>query len=55
MLSQKINSEPSKVEINPDPNNPITKYQQRLQKTEALNHGKSTSTNSSEQSESTSH
>ena len=50
MLSQKINSEPSKVEINPDPNNPITKYQQRLQKTEALNHGKSTS--SSEQSES---
>ena len=53
MLSQKINSEPSKVEINPDPNNPITKYQQRLQKTEALNHGKSTS--SSEQSESISH
>ena len=52
MLSQKINSEPSKVEINPDPNNPITKYQQRIAKTQELNHGKSTSTNSSEQSES---
>ena len=25
--------------INPDPNNPITKYQQRLEKTEAINHG----------------
>ena len=39
--------------INPDPNNPITKYQQRLAKTEVINHAKSNSTNSSEQSEPT--
>ena len=38
-----FNSEPSpKVEptiINPNPNNPVTKYQQRLEKTQSLNHG----------------
>ncbi|CAG8732042.1 5788_t:CDS:2, partial [Ambispora leptoticha] len=50
-------SEPSKEEVisepaQSDPNNPITKYQQRIAKTEAINHAKSTS--SSEQSESTS-
>ena len=28
---------------NPNPNNPVTKYQQRIAKTEAINHGKSTS------------
>jgi hypothetical protein len=38
--------------ISPNPNNPITKYQQRIAKTEALNHGKSTS--SSPATESTS-
>ena len=42
--------------LNPDPHNPVTKYQQRLEKTAAINHGKSNSaTNSSEHSESTSH
>jgi hypothetical protein len=57
-----VHSEPSqtqKVEptiTNPDPHNPVTKYQQRIAKTQELNHGKSNSTvNSSEHSESTSH
>ena len=41
---------------NPDPHNPVTKYQQRIAKTQELNHGKSNSTvNSSEHSEPTSH
>lgn len=50
--------ESQKVEetINPDPNNPITKYQQRLAKTSAINHANSNSTtDNSEQSESVSH
>lgn len=46
----------SENQINPDPNNPVTKYQQRLAKTKAINHGKSNSTtNSSEPSEPVSH
>ena len=51
--SQKeVNSELSqtKVEesINPDPNNPVTKYQQRLEKTQTLeSHGNNSNSNSS--------
>lgn len=42
--------------INPNPNNPVTKYQQRLAKTAAINHANSNSTtDNSEQSESVSH
>jgi len=42
--------------INPNPNNPVTKYQQRIAKTQELNHGKSNSSpSSSEHSEPTSH
>ena len=52
-------SQKEKIEestINPDPHNPVTKYQQRLAKTKAINHDQSTSTtNRSEQSEPTSH
>ena len=41
---------------NPDPNDQVTKFQQRLAKTQAINHGKSNSTtDSSEPAESTSH
>ena len=43
-------AELSQKEVNPDPNNPTTKYQQRLAKTEALNHGKSTSSSSATES-----
>jgi len=55
-LYWRFNCKAEESTINPDPNNPITKYQQRIAKTTAINHDKSNSTvNSSEQSESTSH
>jgi hypothetical protein len=40
-------SQTQKVEepINPDPHNPITKYQQRLEKTKAINHANNSNSN----------